>query len=346
MEEIWKRVTYKEYNHYLVSNLGRVKNDITGKILKPYEQGTGYLSVTLYNRGKKKTFFIHRLVAQAFISNHDNLPEVNHIDEDRKNNRVSNLEWCTRKYNCNYGNHNKNISKSLLNTDKGVKTPITLVNKETGNKVSYNSLRECSRSTGVGRGCIKTVLQGGFTRNKILNNYFIYYKGKVFKEFDGNAIDFKEGVARIEYIKNTFPNLKLLSNKSSINSQEKIKVLCLKHNKKFITTYSMIKHQKYACRDCYMESRSINAYLSKDDMQRLLNDKFNNNISIIKGYIDKRTLCTLHCKACEQNFKGIPYNVLKNKDNGCPNCLKSKHANSRKRDNKGRFISPKMDSRK
>lgn len=338
MKETWKNLPYNEYNHYLVSNFGRVKNGITEKILKPYKQYNGYLNVTLYNSGKKKTFFIHRLVAQAFIPNPKSLPEINHKDENRENNKVSNLEWCTRKYNCNYGNHNKNISNSLLNTDKGVKTPITLVNKETGNKISYKSLRECSRGIGVDRGCIKNVLQGGFTRNKILNNYFIYYKGKLFKEFDRNITDFKEGTTRVEYIKNMFPNLKLLSNKSSIGSHEKIKVLCLKHNKKFTTTYSMLKHQKYACRDCYTESRSLNAYLNKDDMQKLLNDKFNNNISIIKDYVDKHTLCILYCKTCKQKFKGIPYNVLKNTNNGCPNCSKSKNANLRKRDSKGMFI--------
>lgn len=67
MKETWKNLSYNDYSHYLVSTFGRVKNGITEKILKPYKQCNGYLSVTLYNSGKKKTFFIHRLVAQAFI---------------------------------------------------------------------------------------------------------------------------------------------------------------------------------------------------------------------------------------------------------------------------------------
>jgi len=64
----------------------------------------GYCSVELFNKGKSKRFLIHRLVAQHFIPNPDNLPQVNHKDENPRNNCVDNLEWCTAKYNMNYGN--------------------------------------------------------------------------------------------------------------------------------------------------------------------------------------------------------------------------------------------------
>lgn len=91
--------------HYQVSVDGEMKSFHNGKerILKPGKNTNGYLTVDLYKDGKRKTFLVHRLVAQAFIPNPDNLPEVNHINEDKTDNRVENLEWCSRKYNANWG---------------------------------------------------------------------------------------------------------------------------------------------------------------------------------------------------------------------------------------------------
>lgn len=72
----------------------------------------GYMSVGLHKGGKEKKFLVHRLVAEAFIDNPKNLPEINHKDEDRTNNNVDNLEWCDRFYNLNYGNYKNNLSKA------------------------------------------------------------------------------------------------------------------------------------------------------------------------------------------------------------------------------------------
>lgn len=111
MEEIWRPIKGYE-SLYEVSNLGRVKslpretNNQYGKeerILKTEKSIKGYVMVSLRKEGKSKLCSIHRLVAEAFIPNPNNLPCVNHIDEDKTNNRVSNLEWCTHKYNINYG---------------------------------------------------------------------------------------------------------------------------------------------------------------------------------------------------------------------------------------------------
>ena len=102
MEEIWKDIEGYE-GLYQVSNRGRVKSLKYKKerILKPRKQ-SGYYKVLLYN-DKKYEYSIHRLVAHAFIPNPDNLPQVNHRDENPSNNRVDNLEWCDGKYNINYG---------------------------------------------------------------------------------------------------------------------------------------------------------------------------------------------------------------------------------------------------
>lgn len=110
-EEIWKDIIGYE-GLYQVSSLGRVRSldrydsrncFWEGRILKLYTRKGGYLFVQLHLNGKGKNYLVHRLVAIAFIPNPDNLPEVNHLDEDKTNNRVENLEFCDRKYNINFG---------------------------------------------------------------------------------------------------------------------------------------------------------------------------------------------------------------------------------------------------
>ena len=85
-----------------------------GKILSPGKSKLGYLQVSLCNNGKIHQIKIHRLVAQAFLPNPDNLPEVNHRDENPGNNNVDNLEWCTRKYNVNYGTRNIRAKETAI----------------------------------------------------------------------------------------------------------------------------------------------------------------------------------------------------------------------------------------
>ena len=100
MEE-WKDIKGYE-GLYQVSSLGRVKNskDYIKKTLINYK--TGYCFIKLSNKSKEKSFYLHRLVAQTFIPNPDNLPCVNHKNEDKTDNRVENLEWCTYQYNNRY----------------------------------------------------------------------------------------------------------------------------------------------------------------------------------------------------------------------------------------------------
>lgn len=89
--------------YYSVTNKGEIFSHLTNKWLKPSLMTNGYKSVELFKRGKSKRILVHRLVAEAFIANPYNLPFINHKDEDKANNCVSNLEWCTPKYNQNYG---------------------------------------------------------------------------------------------------------------------------------------------------------------------------------------------------------------------------------------------------
>ena len=100
-KEIFKEIPF--YEDYLISNIGRVYSKKSDKFVKCWINNRGYLSITLCKNGKRKNYLIHRLIAQAFIPNPKNLPMINHKDENPLNNNIENLEWCTSKYNCNYG---------------------------------------------------------------------------------------------------------------------------------------------------------------------------------------------------------------------------------------------------
>ena len=102
--EEWRPTDYEGYD---VSTEGRVKNSKTGRILRP-DLRSGYRYVVLY--GKKE--YIHILVAKAFLPNPTGLPQVNHKNENREDDRVDNLEWCDAKYNANYGTRNERIRKN------------------------------------------------------------------------------------------------------------------------------------------------------------------------------------------------------------------------------------------
>lgn len=126
MEE-WRNIDGYE-GLYQVSNFGRVNSfnylrSKQEKILKPGKKSDGYLQIKLCKDGKKQIFYIHRLVSQTFLPNPNNLPQVNHKDENKENNFVfvnedgsvnnekSNLEWCDAKYNSNYGTCQKRRKK-------------------------------------------------------------------------------------------------------------------------------------------------------------------------------------------------------------------------------------------
>ena len=114
--ETW--VIISKNRNYEVSNLGRVRNRKTGYILKFQKSNNGYWRVGLQNNKKLQNMLVHRLVAEAFVSNPFNKPQVNHLNEIRTDNCSDNLEWVTSKENNNYGGHNKKISQSMINNKK------------------------------------------------------------------------------------------------------------------------------------------------------------------------------------------------------------------------------------
>ena len=152
MEEEWKDIPEYE-GLYQVSNLGRVKSlcyqgkkrDMT---LKAGVLSKGYLGVVLSKDGVRKNRSIHRLVAEAFIPNPCGLPCINHKDECKTNNTVTNLEWCDYKYNNHYGSRMDKVSKVQLNR-KDLSRQVKQIDS-TGTVVGvFPSLKEAERHTGI-----------------------------------------------------------------------------------------------------------------------------------------------------------------------------------------------------
>lgn len=102
-----------DYPDYFITSCGRVWSFKSNKFLKLKKDRYEYCYVDLYNENGQKRFYIHQLVALAYLSNPENLPEINHKDECKEHNYVGNLEWCDRKYNCNYGTRNERIKKKI-----------------------------------------------------------------------------------------------------------------------------------------------------------------------------------------------------------------------------------------
>lgn len=173
---VWK--TYPEYPFTQANQFGEIrtidrvvtrkngrKQFVKGRVLKQRLYKNGYLYVGFRINGKHIQLRSHRVVASCFLPNPDNLPEVNHIDCDRTNNNVSNLEWCTPSYNNQYREkHGEALGR-----------PVFAVNLKTLEVLHFESQHEAARQLGVNRGNIYSVFKG---RQKQTGGYWFCYADK------------------------------------------------------------------------------------------------------------------------------------------------------------------------
>lgn len=218
-DEIWKDVVGWE-GHYKVSSYGRVMSFHKKKshLLSNCVGTHGYCVVLLHDgKGQRKNERVHRLVAQAFISNPNNYPYINHKDEDKTNNRVENLEWCTAKYNTNYGTCKERIG--LTNGVSVLKYDLD------GNLVyEYRTMSEVEREEGIDHANICMCCKGKISH---CNNFIWIYKG-----YEHTIQD------RIKQVKN------------SITRPKKIEMYDIDGN--YIRTYDSILQASKTSGDSYM----------------------------------------------------------------------------------------------
>ena len=146
-KEVWKDVVGYE-GLYEVSSLGRVKS-LRRNIIMKQKKVKGYNMLNLTKAGKQKGETVSRLVGRAFIPNPENKPQINHIDENKQNNHVDNLEWVTAKENSNHGTRTSRVINNLERTSEKQKTPIAMIDKDTGELIKvFNSIQSAFRFLG------------------------------------------------------------------------------------------------------------------------------------------------------------------------------------------------------
>lgn len=167
--EIWMDCVHYE-GLYQISSYGRVWNIKQQRYMPQSKSGKGYLVVHMRGvNNKDKKEYVHRLVAMAFIDNPNNLPEVNHIDENKENNCVENLEWCSHKYNCSFGTRNKRVSQ---NKTQHIVCQFDL----NGNLLNkYHGTGEAARAINGNRGSISDCCAGRYGR-KIYKGFLWKYE--------------------------------------------------------------------------------------------------------------------------------------------------------------------------
>ena len=148
---------------YAVTSCGKVWSYKSKMFLKPWVSRNGYFMVNLHKDKKIKHCYIHRLVAMAYLPNPENLPQVNHKDENKTNNCLQNLEWCDASYNINYGTHNEKVSNSL-------KIPILQYD------LDGNFIREWPSATDVGKEVQRHICECLKGKQKTAYGYIWKYK--------------------------------------------------------------------------------------------------------------------------------------------------------------------------
>lgn len=187
MKEIWKDIHGYE-NSYQISNKGRIKSKdrfvknrnknckIKGQLMTLQVRNTYYV-INLRKNGKRKAYQVHRLVAETFIPNPNNYSIVNHKDENPLNNNITNLEWCTQKYNIRHSKHKMYKPKSTLNTKTNEKyiSKSKLITTKHGKKYTYDCYRVIIKQLNFDKRCknLETAINVRNCKLKELNDYYL-----------------------------------------------------------------------------------------------------------------------------------------------------------------------------
>lgn len=142
----------RDFPNYSIFKDGSVINNISGKQLKPHDDGYGYKRVGLYKNKRRFYFFVHRLVAIHFLDNPQHFQYVNHRDENKSNNSVENLEWCTALYNANYGTKLIRQAKTRGHSVKAFKNGVFVG--------SFYSENKCARELNIAPISVSKVVRG------------------------------------------------------------------------------------------------------------------------------------------------------------------------------------------
>lgn len=211
MNEIWKDIEGYE-GLYQVSNLGNVKRlggvvmmkdgrtkTVKERVLKQSLAGRGYPFVGLCKDNEVKQEYTHKLVSKAFIPNPDNLPEVNHIDEDKTNNRVDNLEWCTRLYNLTYNDRHKKVGLKQIGKKPYNNKPVIQYTVNGEYVAKYDSVMDCAKALDCCESNIRGVIYG---KQKTCKGYIFKYEDGSGRWSDEKVLIFKYKDA--EYHRNRY----------------------------------------------------------------------------------------------------------------------------------------------
>lgn len=180
--EEWK--VLEENTMYSISNFGRVKNNNTNILLHPDIYNKGYYRINIKVNGHRTTLFIHRLVAKYFVENISNYNIIDHIDGNKLNNIYTNLRWCSIKDNTNNPNTKYNIQKGILNTNKGNKNIVLLLDNNKNVIKEFRSAKQAAEYLNVSRTYMSNYLnnktlynrQGNPYKIKHIKGYTLIYK--------------------------------------------------------------------------------------------------------------------------------------------------------------------------
>jgi hypothetical protein len=203
--EIWRDVKGFE-GLYKVNRKGEIYSVLKNIIRPPKDNGYGYDNITLNKNGKKITKYIHRIVAEAFISNPNNYPMVNHKDENKKNNNVENLEWCTASYNVNYGTGKTRAIIKYKETWKNMNEEKRKEISEKHRKISIKYMNSISKEEKIKKYCSKTTF---------MNLMYINYLNYLFNKNDYDKFIFLDKLENYKQIHDNDLNETFILNENS-----------------------------------------------------------------------------------------------------------------------------------